>query len=70
MNFDMSIYEYAFLINKQISENVLSCYGVILTHSGIADTQTHSLDSMAVDACHVSVRYNALRKSSEYVGWK
>lgn len=66
----MPVYEYAFLINKQNSENILSCNGVILTHSGIADTRTHSLDSMAVDACHKSVRYNTLRKSSEYAGWK
>lgn len=61
MNFDMPVYEYAFLINKQNSENVLSCNGVILTHS---------LGSTAADACHESVGYNALRKSPEYVGWK
>lgn len=42
MNFDMPVYEYAFLINKQNSDNVLSCNTVILTHSGIADTQ-HTL---------------------------
>lgn len=61
MNFDMPVYEYAFLINKQNSENVLSCNGVTLTHS---------LGSMAADVCHESVGYNALRKSSGYVGWK
>lgn len=53
MNFDMPVYEYAFLINKQNSENILSCNGVILTHS---------LGSMAVDASHESVTYNILRR--------